>query len=680
MNHDSVNFADVKWTDDDSVKAFALQLLEDRDSLNFERQRQAEINIAWYRGHQETRWHSAKRCMVRMPNPNNRVRIIINLMQPLIDGYIAKLAAESIEWEVMPATGDGADFDKAKLSTQILQTYNYSLDLESIVDEADMWAILGGESFVKVCWDPDAGDPLDLQPEDVGMPPDEFEKEYRISLDALRTGDLAVEPIPLFNIAWGPDSVPFDEAEYVMEIHEESISYCMKQYGLSRDDAKSAYGDSQRIWKPGGSGAFGTVERDADDDTCLRLTLWAKKNKAIKGLERGRCVTIVGNKVVKNEPNPYEHGAIPILSWPFKLPPGRIAGETFVDQLIPPQADLNVNVSQQCENRELMGNPVWLAQQGTISNINDWVARPGGIREYKGVKPDLEQGAAMPAAVLAQLDKSIRFMQDIVGLHDVSQAKVPAGAKSGRAIALLKDSDNERFGPVARRREKFWAKIGHLALRTLAQFATEERVGRILGDENKWETVVWKGDQIKGQSRGASYFDVRVKSNGAPGSRAIQQEVVNGLVQMGFFKPENRSDKTKVLEILGLGTTRDPLDPTQNDRDRQRRENVIMSQGGQVAVAYYEDHEIHIEEVRMYQRSPKFLELPPQIQQLFVQHEVQHIQAQALQQFRVQNIVQQGLIQAGVIPPGPPQPPQLPAVQQAPPIDSNSEPAVQETP
>jgi len=79
-------FVDLDWKSDQNVRSFVESKFLERDQFNFDRMRQSEINIAWYRGHQETRWHARERRLFRYPNPNKSVRLIINLMQPLIEG------------------------------------------------------------------------------------------------------------------------------------------------------------------------------------------------------------------------------------------------------------------------------------------------------------------------------------------------------------------------------------------------------------------------------------------------------------------------------------------------------------------------------------------------------------------------------------------------------------------
>jgi len=670
----AATFAKVDWKDEVSVKRFLDDAQTRRLNRLNDRDRQAEINIAWYRGHQETRWHAKSRRLIRLPNPGNRIRVIINLMQPLIDGYIAKVGLDPVHWEALPATGDSSDYDTARRATQVLGAYEHELNAEAVVSDVDRWAVLTGQAFVKVCWDATAGKPIQFGPDDLGLDQKTFDREFGSEIGGLREGAPVIRNVPIFNIDWGPEGVAFEDADWVLEYHERSRAECMDRYGLKADEIDTAYDEKVRVFRLAGGNAYGTMAGDPDPEIVLVRELWVKANPAINGLERGRHVVLVGSKMVQSTPNPYRHGKIPIVDWSLYLPPGQVRGETFVDQLIAPQADVNVNVSQQCENRELVGHPVWLAQSGSIPNLPEWIARPGGIRFYKGNKPELTPGQSMPAAVIVQLNQTVKFMQDIVGLHDVSQGKAPSAVRSGRGILALKEGDDERMGPIVRDRRNLWARVGGLLLDTIAQYVREDRLVRVMGDENRWETVSFRGAMLRPDGGGS--LDVRVQSNGAVQSRSAKQEAMMFLVERGFLKPDSPEDRTLVLDTLEFGNTRGPLDPTRDDRARQQFENEMMARGQYVQPQHYEDHEAHLAELNRFRRKQSFLQLPPQIQALFDQHEMEHIGQMALRQFRIQAAAQQAMMQAGVLPPEQPQG-QLPPPQEQSPQENAQQPLEQ---
>ncbi len=657
MSEASVSFSQVDWGNESSITGFIDQLLESREIENFDIDRQAEINIAWYRGHQLLRWNKATSQMQLQPNPYRRVRLMVNLMRGLIDGFLAKLVLDHIRLSCEPSSDDIADHDRAELQTGLLHYYDDWLDISGLVADTDQWAALTGEAYVKVTWDPQAGSEFgEFTPEEFDMTQGEFEAEFGKELSNLRTGDLSLSSIPLFNLSWGPFGAEFDDAEYMVEVYERSIASVMERYGLKQEDLVPDTDGSIKFWRPGQTNVYGSAHHSSADDTVLVKELWVKPNQAIKGLEKGRHCISISKDLVTNGSLPYRHQRIPIVRFPFLTIPGENRGNTFVTDLLPPQSDVNRTISQFAENRELMANPVWLARHGSIMDENEWTNRPGGIRFHSGEMPKLEQGAAMPNAVLIMLQHMLKFMQDIVGLRDVSQGKNPPGVRSGSGLALLKEADDERMGRIARRRREFWSDIGWLMLETLSQFVTEERVVRISGEESGSETITYMGDMLRGDTPklDASRFNVRVESFGQPRSYSAKLEALGKAMESGAINPAaNPRDRRLVLRMLEIGHEREPLDIKQKARSIQHWRNREMTKGNTNDPDIREDIQTMLEELASFRHEPFFANLDDDTKELFNRYEDQCIGLMALKKPRIQQVVEQALEKAGIGAPEP---------------------------
>lgn len=669
----SNTFTSINWKQDSSVLGFIEDLVKDRESRIASADWQAEVNIAWYRGHQLLRRNSRSGVLETQSNPNKRVRLTYNMMRGLVDGFAAKMALDNIQLRCEPATDDMADFDSAQVRTKLLQYYQEMFDgpgdisgVGGLSDEIDQYAILTGEAYGKVVWDADKGPSIgEYGAEDFKMSEEDYQKEFGKEIEDLRKGDISVTNIPLFNLHWGPAGVSFDEAEYVLEVYERSVAAVMERYGLKADDVSVENDKAIRIWRAGQTGASGSMESERSDDIVLVKELWVKPNKAIKGLERGRHCVAVSNKLQVNIKNPYKHQAIPIVRYPLMTVPGEPRGDTFVTDMIPVQASINRTVSQMAENRELMANPVWLARLGVIADISEWTSQAGGIRTYEGgEKPSLEQGAAMPNAVMMQLANDLKFLQDIVGLRDVSQGKNPPGVRSGRGIALLKESDDERLGRMVKRRRNFWRRVGELILATLEQYATEDRKIRICGEESGSETITYTGEMLKGdgdEESGFGRFDVRVEARGMPRSYSAKLEQLDRALERQALNPaEIPEDREIVLDILELGKSRQPLSTRRRAREMQHVRNRKMAEGEDVRPDIREDLETMLKELSLFRHQPFFPDLADDVKQRFNQYEDEATALMALRPIQREQVIQQALIQAGVLPPqgqaGPPQP------------------------
>jgi hypothetical protein len=664
----SLSLVDVDWKSKDSVCAFIDGCMTQRERMLAGRDRQNEINISWYRGFQETFWNSNLKQMYRQPNPYGRTRLIYNQIGPLVDGFVSKLVSDQLNFESSPATGDMEDQEVAQVQEPVLNYYKGALDLERLRRKQMLWTTVCAYCFIKVVWDPGKGSELDISPADLGITPVQFEKQYGKMMAELKTGDLSVSIAPPFNVFWGPYGAEFEDAEWVLEVYERSSAYVMERYDLDAEQVRQSYDSAARVWRPGISGAYGSNVDAPESDCCLVQELWVKPNSKIAPL--GRHVVYVGTELVDDENGnviPYRHQKIPLVMFPLSFAPGDPVPMTSVDNMIAPQANFNRTMSQNAENRELMANPVWLARTGSIPTLTDWTSRPGGIRYYNGEKPSLEQGAAMPNSVYIGADKDNRQMQDAISLRDVSNAKVPTGVKSGRAILALQEADELRIGPIDATMKEGWSKVGQLMLQTLNQYCTEDRYIKILGDEKAWETLVFKGGDLSGQKPGVNYYDVKVTGTGQIKSRAGRIELLMSMLStpVPVLNPLDPKDKEFILSALGFtGDPNTPIDPVEDDRQQQRKENQLMMRGQYLPPQSWENGQVHLEELDKFRKRDFFQKLPPQIQALFQQHWEETIGMMALKQPMMQAAVQKALETAGVIagpPPSPGGPPQLPA-------------------
>lgn len=650
----------VNWQNDGDVRAFVEGAISLKETLNADIEHQAEINTAWYRGHQGLFWNNERRRLVQPKNERGRVRLVVNLMQGLIDGYISKLGLGGIRLTATANSDDVLDYELARLQTMVLEHYHETLRLHKLKIGFDVAAVLHGEAYAKVIWDPYAGTGLPaIGPDDLGLSPEDFRRKFKLpagenKIRNIRTGDLSVVQVPVFRLFWGPSGVPFEEAEWILELNERSVGHVMLRYGLKAEEAKLGRDQRVKITRPGESTPYGSQDEEQDPDIVTMKELWVRPNPALPGLEKGRHIVLANQKVVLNKANPYQHGELPYAQFPLLPVPSANRAETFTSALLPVQADLNRAVSQFCENRELMANPRWVIPRSALSDDDELVARPGGIFTYDGaVPPQLQQGAAMPNAVVAMIEWTRKQMQEIIGLRDVSTGKNPPGVRSGRGIAMLKEADDERMATINERRVEFWKRIGWLMLKTLEQYVREDRLIRIAGDESRYRIITFSGALLKGRKGlGASQYDIRVDTTGRPRSRSARMEDIDRAMQHGFLDPKDPKDKSYVMGILEDGDTTMRMDPKARARELQHERNALMAQGGFIEPAMYEDLDTMVGVLNEYRNRSFFRHLEPEVQKLFEDYEIQCIKLLALKELRLKTIAQEAITQAG----GPPQP------------------------
>lgn len=232
------------------------------------------------------------------------------------------------------------------------------------------------------------------------------------------------------------------------------------------------------------------------------------------------------------------------------------------------------------------------------------------------------------------------------GVGEISRASTaPKDVKSGVAIALLQDQDDTRLAATVGsiemcviRRGKFWLRLykKHVTFpRTLVSYG-----------KNKAEDVIdWVGSDLKSD-------DVILDSMSAiVDSPAMRQQKINELLGTPLFLDEGgaigKETKAKLFEMMQLGTWEDGNDTTQDQIDKQNRENRMMLAGNMPLAAEFDDHNLHISFLNKYRLSTDYEELimeNPQVSEFFQSHANQHMAymvAQARQQAQAQMAQQQ---------------------------------------
>lgn len=610
-------FHTVDWADDESVLAFCDSTVQDKEQYNAYWEREAALNIAWYRGFQYLLWNKNLGALQEYVGRPGTVRLVYNLIQPYLETRIANLGADRVNLAVRPATEDQADYEQARLATAVLSHYQNKLDWEGVVERVDRWMELTGDGYVKVCWNPDAGAEWDVEQE-TGMTRMQFREQYG-ELPPTRHGALEVFAISPLNLMWGPWGSEFDDAEWVCTYTERSIGYLVQRYGAAADELiPQKSGGELTIYRPGDLGGSGIYRRHAWDDSSV-LVKELIVPRGAPGCPKGRHVVVAGNTVLKNTEHPYKHGKVWIVPFRLLLTPDLQHGESLVSQARMPQSDINRLMSQLVEIRETMASPRIMSRRGAIANPEMWSGAAGGINEWDIEKPEIWIGQGAPASVLINLQKCQAFMQDILGVRDVSNAKLPTGAKSGVAIRALKEADDARYAQIAMRRRKSWRRVGELMLSTIAEFERSEQLIRMAGDEGVWDTAKFVGSMLEMEQ-----YDVQVDSNGQPRSRMTQMEEIGQLIQGQFLNPQNPEHARMVFKVFDLGMSGQTSDPYRDDRDQARRENETIAAGKYTEPRWCDNHEVHISEHMSRCKKDDFRRLDPMTQARFQMHVFGH--------------------------------------------------------
>ena len=270
----------------------------------------------------------------------------------------------------------------------------------------------------------------------------------------------------------------------------------------------------------------------AREDECLVLEYW---EKPCKKYPKGRWRIVAGNVLLHGEDQlPHPKHRFPVIPEFGVEVPGRLWGAGWVEDIIGQQDELNLTQSQIAENRDLTSRPKYaVAREGKIAD-DALDSEPGEIVEWNwagGVPaPAPITPPSMPQYVAELPDRIIARMNAITGIHEVSQASVPAGVKSGVAIDLLQQQDDDRLSMTNDAAGESWAELDEQMLESIQARYTVPRFIRVFGKDGYAEAFAFMGTDLKGNT------EVTLEaSEGVSDSLAAQRQRIMDYRAAGFF-------------------------------------------------------------------------------------------------------------------------------------------------
>lgn len=651
-----VSFSELDLGSDDAIRNFLRSRWNSRTQRRAQLERQWYINLAYYLGLQYYEWMQGPGGSGKLflpPAPPYRVRLVCNRIQPIVRGMVARFLKQKPTWQTAPATDQHEDEMRSEISTKLLQSAWKVRGFDTTLIEWLTWVGVTGNGFIRASWDPTEGPALQIGPDDLGLMDGDQEDGLKAFRDMLgiqeeqetpgsverHVGDVCYEVLSPFEV--DPDSMVSNLAgcRFVIETKIRTVSEIRDRYGEKVDpdsDAEEALSAFylKRISSfagVSGGGSYQDIDTDTDDEGVIEHTLWVNPTK---DHPQGLWVTATQGKILARGELETEDKAskarIPMMHLKEIHVPGRFWGTSGVEQIIHLQQDYNRGRSQIVENRNLVSKPKWAVAKGAGILDNALTSEPGEVVEYNWpFKPELIQPPQLPEYVMKSLEQTITDMEDIVAQRDVSKARLPSGARSGVAIAQLQEQDDSIHAPAMIQAEEALSWIGVWTLQLYAKHVSEERLIKIVGEDDQLEVITFTGQDLYGERTdpGVDYFDVRVQMGSQlPLSKAARLEFIIQLVQYGILHPQ--VDREMILHMLQLGSEQPAMKEAKLDKNAVLFENLQMAQGTMIEVNPWDNHEIHLEHHRRFQKSPRFRDLVqqfPMVVQLFESHIGVHV-------------------------------------------------------
>lgn len=589
------------------------------------------LNTAYFAGQQWVKWAGGRLGKAAL-DPRRQV-VTDNRIMPVVTHCSSRKVKNKPVFSVTPFSSDDADVEAASIGEKVLEGDWDYLDLQQKLFNAVLWSDVAGDGFWKLYWDSTIGtketflvmngQPL-MNPED-GTPlraseADKVPPELLadVTTKDLAPGDVCVEVISPFELFPDPLATSMEDLEWMIEEKVRSVNYLKQRYPTDSEggqftptedaDVRGGVAESQLL---------GVVLDGNSTYKGVKLyEYWCKPN--VEHPRGKRCVWANDTLLVEEEP----FDPMPYVRFSSVQVPGRFWSQGITTFLRDPQEQLNKLRTQIVENAKRLGNPALMAsRQAKV----EYEGIPGERISFDSTVPDAVpqylQPPTIPDYVENEIDRILQSINEISGIHEVSKAQVPTGVTAASAINLLQEQDDTRLGPQVQSMERALEKAGTKILKLRAQFNTDQRTIRLVGEDGDWDIFAFKGAMLGSEPQ------TQVQAGSAmPRSKAAKQAAMFQLLELAFQYgiPIDQRNLRKFFKDFEVGSLDRLFENISNDEGQTVREHRMLYNGEPVQITPVDDDQFHIKAHEDEAKTSRFAGKPPEIKQVFLKHLAEH--------------------------------------------------------
>ncbi len=502
---------------------------------------------------------------------------VYNHIAPVMDTRIARLTRIRPSMSVRAAGSDDSDLKTAKLTTSILNSTCARLKTSAIIHDATVWSEVLGTSFYEIVWDGDKG-------RTVG----------ELDGKEIKEGDVRVEVVSPFEIF--PDCLAANslgECKSIIHARAMHVDDVEKRYGIRLQ------GEDVGVFTLSESDAGIMGETVAHD----RVVVIERFERPSEKYPSGRVIAVAGDTLLYMGDLPFLNGENGSRDFPFVMQKsiavaGKFFGISVIERLIPVQRAYNAVKNRKHEflNRISMG--VFTVEDGSVDvdELAEEGLSPGRVVVYRqgSRPPSLMNPGSVPIDFTYEEERLTNEFILISGVSEFSRtSNIGSNISSGTALQLLIEQDDTRLSATAEEIRRATKEMAQHIIRLFKQFADDERIMKVAGENGKVETYYFTSGDISSDD---VVFDTENELSYTP---AQKKSAVYDLLNTGLLNDESGklSDRTKskLLEILGFGSIDNVRDIDQLHINKAELENM-SGFTEDIEVDEYDDHEIHIEE------------------------------------------------------------------------------------
>ena len=554
---------------------------------------QSYINLAYYAGKQWISYDTVNRKLFEPPKNPSEIRYVGNRIKKIVRTELAKVFKNQAVPQVIPASNNDDDIDSAVIGEKICEWLEYELDLGQKDRDLVLWGLTTRICIIEPYWNTSKGDNISYEGE---SPEDDYSG---------KTGDVDIDIINLFECKYDPTAKQWEDVQWFCKEKVRTVDYVKEVYGVEvkpEDDIVETNCLESQLRNL--STTWNTTTAKQTKNSVKVKEYWEKPSTKHP---KGRRVTIANGELLAyvddigfGDQDDTER-ELPFFPFVHIVIPGRVPGQSIIEDLIPVQREYNRVRSKIIEyNKKMSGK--WVIEEDSL--VDDITDADDQILEYHKHcnPPKIEQPGNLGADVYKNLEQLLEEFYFISGQQEVSHGSTPTGVTSGVAIQFLQEQDDTVMGPTIRNYVRCKQKYMSYMLKMIRYMYREERTLKIVGKNKEIETVSFYGNEI-------TSTDVRISEGSMlHASKAGKQQWIMNLIQAGLFNPQQ--DRDIILKMLELGIDDELYDNTEIDRNQAQNEQTKWMQGDfSPDVRDFYNHTIHILEHNKFRKGSDYEEL-----------------------------------------------------------------------
>jgi hypothetical protein len=531
-----------------------------QDSNEWAHRRQMVINTNYYNGNQWITWDNNARVARVAPTQPNEERITHNVIKPRVMTKLSKQTKNRLKYDVAPDTNDDERIEAAKGATKYVHYWWEEQEMDLKTRNIFLNNNVKGYCAAKVVLDTDQGD--DITPDD-----DEAESLGMDEVKPTKTGKVTCRICDPLTLYIDPAATTDDEIRWIIEEKPKDVDYIEQEYGkvvlpdenisYTQNYDANNYGSSQQV--------------KLNQHMAMVREMWMAP---CKKYPNGLKVTCTKNVLLDRDENageiPYTiFGDIPI--------PSSVRYDAFIKDMLPIQRNLNIALSMFAINMKRMGNNMWFIPTGSGVDEEELANEQGGFIHYNamsGAAPSRPEAPDMPSFFDRLIEHYNQLIDDMSGAREITAQRLPAGLDTSSGLSLMVEQENEKLAVPMNNYEQGMKKVLNRVLKLLKKHYTEERLGRIVGEDGQIETISFMGSDLSGGE------DIRiVQGSSLPDMKSAQQDRIMGMwnAQM-IVNKQGMPDAERAMRALNLGDSTVLLDQDELDEDKAKMENHFFSE------------------------------------------------------------------------------------------------------